>query len=308
MMGAFLPPPPPMPPPPPTLEELAFYYGTDKSHDDHKYVDLYSTLFDPIKHRIRNVTEIGLAQGQSLQVWHDYFSAAHIWGVDIHPGVIGHARSLFKGDPRVHILMANSRSQAITKLGLSLESMDVIIDDGDHYPVVMQKTLIKWWPYVRKGGLYIIEDIATGANPTGQRYGGRGPFYPRGHSPLTHNTSFLMEATKKILREHDSFIVDTLVGHRAFNAFRKALGVWMHDNVDHNSHLLVMRKRSEPRTREVHSNLASKLAMWQRGVRPHLSDVARGARRAERRAGRAAEAHEAEAAASSSGVGAASPA
>lgn len=286
MMGLTQPPPPPPPmPPPPTLEELAFYYGTDKSHDDHKYVDLYSTLFDPIKHKIRNVTEIGLAQGQSLQVWHDYFAQAHIWGVDIHPAVIGHARALFKGDPRMHILMANSRSQAITRLGLSLESMDVIIDDGDHYPVVMQKTLIKWWPYVRKGGLYIIEDIATGANPTGQRYGGRGPFYPRGHSPLTHNTSFLMEATKQILRENDAFVVDTLVGHRAFNAFRKALGVWMHDNVDHNSHLLVMRKRNEPRTREVHSNLASKLAMWQRGVRPHLGDAGRAKR--ERRAGRA---------------------
>ena len=33
----------------PSLETLMFYYGTDKSHDDHKYVDLYSALFDPIR-------------------------------------------------------------------------------------------------------------------------------------------------------------------------------------------------------------------------------------------------------------------
>ena len=264
-------PPPPAPPPPPTLEELAFYYGTDKSHDDHKYVDLYASLFDPIKDRVSNMTEIGLAQGQSLQVWHDYFPNAHIWGVDIHKGVIKHAVDLFKGDPRMHFLLANSRSQqSISKFRLANKSMDIIIDDGDHYPVVMQKTLIKWWPYLRPGGLYIIEDIATGANPTGQRYGGRGPFYRHGASPLTHNASFLSAETTKILREHDCYLVDTLVGHRAFETVRKALGVWMLDDVDHNSHLLVIRRRLEPRTHAVHSNLASKLAMWEKGVRPHL--------------------------------------
>ena len=67
---------------PPDLEQLAFHFQTDKSHDDHKYVDLYSALFDPIRHDIRNVTEIGAAAGQSLQVWHEYFPAARLWGVD----------------------------------------------------------------------------------------------------------------------------------------------------------------------------------------------------------------------------------
>ena len=38
-----------VPKPLPTLEELAFYYGTDKNHDDHKYVDLYAALFDPVR-------------------------------------------------------------------------------------------------------------------------------------------------------------------------------------------------------------------------------------------------------------------
>ena len=60
----------------PSLEELAYYYGTDKSHDDHKYTDCYAALFDPIRHSARNITEIGLAQGQSLQVWHGLLPSA----------------------------------------------------------------------------------------------------------------------------------------------------------------------------------------------------------------------------------------
>ena len=83
-------------------------------------------LFDPIRDSVKNITEIGLAQGQSLQasrkyvgaergsaawhsqsaplvaqVWHDYFENAQIWGVDIHMGVIKHARKLFRDQPRV---------------------------------------------------------------------------------------------------------------------------------------------------------------------------------------------------------------
>ena len=147
---------------PPSLETLMFYYvaaadrthaptlpcahtrlstpttepqGTDKSHDDHKYVDLYSALFDPIRSSARNITEIGLAQGQSLQVWHDFFPQAQIWGLDIVPAVIAGAKELFASAPRVQTFRANSKSAAeVSRIGLSLGSMDVIIDDGDHFP------------------------------------------------------------------------------------------------------------------------------------------------------------------------------
>ncbi|KAL1515873.1 hypothetical protein AB1Y20_002488 [Prymnesium parvum] len=262
-----------------SLEDLAFYYGTDKAHDDHKYTDLYASLFDPIRDSVRNVTEIGVAQGQSLQeaatpsrerrVWHDYFEKAQIWGVDIHKGVINHARKLFEGHPRVHIKHANSKQpSAVSSLGLSLGSMDIIIDDGDHFPPVMEKTLHLWWPYLRVGGFYCIEDIATGANSKGQRYGGKGPFYPSGWAPLVHNDTWSRPETKELFAKHDSFFVDTMVGHRTFEAVRKALGLWMKDRVDHGSHILVIRKRLTPRTHKVDSALAKRRAMWEDGVRP----------------------------------------
>eukprot|EP00966_Prymnesium_polylepis_P033917 788644-Prymnesium_polylepis.1 len=101
--------------------------------------------------------------------------------------------------------------------------MDVIIDDGDHSPSSMEATLRVcasvpsvpaararpvqllmshaaphgtaqvMWPYLRVGGYYIIEDVATGAN-RGPRlnYNSRRT-YPPGFSPLIHNTSLVSE-------------------------------------------------------------------------------------------------------------------
>jgi hypothetical protein len=42
------------------LEKLAYKYGTDKSHDDHKYVDTYSMLFQHHRFRVHNITEVTL--------------------------------------------------------------------------------------------------------------------------------------------------------------------------------------------------------------------------------------------------------
>ena len=47
----------------PTLEDLAYKFGTDKGHDDHKYTDLYNALFEPRRGWVKNVTEIGIALG-----------------------------------------------------------------------------------------------------------------------------------------------------------------------------------------------------------------------------------------------------
>ena len=95
----------------PTLEELAFKYGTDKSKDDHKYVDAYMMLFDPIRWKVRNVSEIGVATGQSLQVWLDYFSEAHLWGFDktMHNTV----KHTFEKNPRATLVLTNAYSASM---------------------------------------------------------------------------------------------------------------------------------------------------------------------------------------------------
>ena len=43
-----------------TLEEIAEREGTDKARDEHGYVSAYAMLFDGMRDRVRNVTEIGI--------------------------------------------------------------------------------------------------------------------------------------------------------------------------------------------------------------------------------------------------------
>lgn len=248
---------------PATLEELAYYYGTDKSRDDHKYVDLYAALFDPIRHSVRNVTEVGVATGQSLQVWHDYFDRASIWGIELH--VLRSTWQIFampQWADRVHVLKGNSRSSAgIDALHLANESMDVIIDDGEHTSQANELTLIALWRTLRPGGYYLIEDIPTGTGGeerfNGVRHGtNRSAGEVReGTTPLVHSPETWSRPMHDILTQHDAFFVDTAAGHRNFEGFvrqtNRGKNKWGLDRLNHNSHVLVIRKRAMPLTAPV---------------------------------------------------------
>jgi hypothetical protein len=103
-----------------------------------------SALLDPIRERVRNVTEIGVAAGQSLQMWHAYFANARLWGVDNYAS--REMRRVVRTLPRATVfIMGSSDAEKLQRLELANESMDVIIDDGDHYPPVQQATLRLWW-------------------------------------------------------------------------------------------------------------------------------------------------------------------
>ena len=148
----------------PDLERLAFHFGTDKSHDDHKYTDLYAMLFAPLRTHARNITEIGIAAGQSLWLWNDYFAQAHIWGIDIAPNQLREQRPAFKANaPRVHLLLGDvTNPSEVESFGFSPESMDVIIDDGPHSSGPNERILVNMWPYLKPGGYYCVEDVQTG--------------------------------------------------------------------------------------------------------------------------------------------------
>ena len=226
------------------LEALAFYYGTDKSRDDHKYTDLYALLLDGRRHSTLNVTEIGIMSGQSMQLWHDYFPRATVWGADnwIRSTVREHLKPLA---PRVHLLGTDSQSPGkVAALKLAPLSMDLIIDDGAHKPVANEKTLLAFWPYLKPGGFYIIEDVVTGADANGQFVGEPAKWSAPGRARLTHEQGWLKPSTLALLRSSDVFLADTTVGHRDWDALKRSIpGKWFRDRVDHNTHAVIIRKR-----------------------------------------------------------------
>lgn len=238
-----------------------------------RYVDLYASLFDPIRESTRAIAEVGVALGQSLQVWHAYFPNAIIWGIEwpeLDPRLVKVASGL---GSRVHVRKLNSQSAAhVQSLGLLNESLDIVIDDAEHTPFGNERTLLAWWPLVKPGGLYLIEDVATGARLDAQPfynrvvYDGEKPNARHAYNPLVHNATTLSPAAKRIFDEHDSYFVDTAPGHRAWDEFTGALRrfsshlpgrrVYARDRLNHNSHVLVLRKRrTGPRTRPVTMNI-----------------------------------------------------
>ena len=107
----------------------------------------------------------------------------------------------------------------------------------------------------------------------------------RGYHPLVHNTSWRKEETNRIFREHDSFFVNTAIGHRNYKKFgnhvRKAFGTLAiragsegdSDLVNHISHLLVLRKRLTPRSTVVQVQTGTRAmkgaAVWHDPVVTH---------------------------------------
>ena len=114
------------------LEHLAYKYASDKSKDDHGYVTAYHNLFSSKRHNIFNLTEIGVNMGQSLQIWFEYFPKASIYGIDIK--IESFVRTGFANETRIHLFQSDSLvSTQVSQIGMSENSMDIIIDDGLHY-------------------------------------------------------------------------------------------------------------------------------------------------------------------------------
>ena len=207
------------------LEGMMFKFSTDKSRDDHAYVNFYSSIWDHRRTKTMNVTEIGVAGGFSLQVWTRYFPKALIWGVDPYPSAVAVTNANYL--PHVHLLNESCLDKnAVEKLQFSLNSMDIIIDDGPHERETQEVTLRNFWKYLKPGGLYIIEDVD--AREKGMDF--------------THHPEKLAIFTREVLKNHTAYFVDTTLGHRDWNEFNKNHDI---SRTSHNSLLLVIRKRED---------------------------------------------------------------
>ena len=63
---------------------LVYNTKTDKN-TTHSYIPLYEKLLSNKRLTAKNVLEIGVNEGGSIKLWHDYFTNATIYGLDIIP-------------------------------------------------------------------------------------------------------------------------------------------------------------------------------------------------------------------------------
>jgi hypothetical protein len=143
------------------LSEIADFYSTDKNYE-HNYVKLlYSDLLYPLRETLNTFMEIGVANGNSAEMWRDYFINGTIVGADIALDI---PKNYFDniGSDRINLLNLNQSSEAELDDFSSLYSnVDVILDDGSHKMYDQQKTLAKLFKILKSGGIYILEDLHT---------------------------------------------------------------------------------------------------------------------------------------------------
>lgn len=141
---------------PENLDEIGIRFGTDKSSTGHDYLNFYERFFAPIRNKSLKILEIGVFEGASLSVWEQYFPNATIVGADINISTVRFAKS------RVQIEIADqSNLEDLVSLGTKYGPFDIVIDDGSHvwdHQITSLRTL---FPFVRNGGIYIIEDLQT---------------------------------------------------------------------------------------------------------------------------------------------------
>lgn len=124
------------------------------------YIKNYEEFIGPLRNQKVKLLELGIAKGDSLKFWNDWFPLGRIVGLDLNP---------FKFESgqydRIHIYQGEQQDTALLdRLAAEQapDGFDIIIDDASH---VGQLTRISFWHlfqnHLKPGGIYCIEDWGT---------------------------------------------------------------------------------------------------------------------------------------------------
>jgi predicted O-methyltransferase YrrM len=151
-------------------EELKALYGetsldfTDKGADTgHSYIDFYAKYFDPKRTDEIRMLEIGISIGGSAYLWGKYFTNFDYYSFDIAGGyaVARPFQAEIEADERISLYWNCNAFDPELAAQFGKETMEFIIDDGDHRSNSQWKTFQNYWPRLAKGGVYFIEDVVN---------------------------------------------------------------------------------------------------------------------------------------------------
>ena len=149
-----------------SLDKLFHYYGSDKANifkitqnQGHGFSEFYSKQLDHLRKKDIKILEIGSYSGASASAFIKYFASSKVYCFDINiSNFIYYSKNLevfgldIKDKKNVEKVLSQISAQSNSNF------FDIIIDDGSHY---LSEILISFhflFRYVKKGGIYIIED------------------------------------------------------------------------------------------------------------------------------------------------------
>jgi trans-aconitate methyltransferase len=139
----------------PSLIEMCLTgnYKTDKFGRSHSYVEnFYEQALAPMRDRVRQVLEIGIYEGGSIQLWRDYFAQAYITGMDVVVRTVP--------SERIQLVHQDAYTHHVASF-FPDGYFDFMVDDGPHTLRSQLSFLDLYLGKLREGGLLVIEDIAS---------------------------------------------------------------------------------------------------------------------------------------------------
>ena len=125
------------------------------------YFDIYHQYFERYQGLAGRFLEIGVQGGGSMQMWRDYFGPdMNIFGMDIDPKCA--TLGLEEQDPRLKIVIGDQANRSFLRnFAAANGPFDMVVDDGGHLFDQQIASFEELFPYVRPGGVYLVEDTHT---------------------------------------------------------------------------------------------------------------------------------------------------
>lgn len=122
----------------------------------HRYISFYEEELTSLS--CHNVLEFGVWKGASIRWLMQKYHSANIYGADILD-----LQSSWPQDARVRYLQADQGDVHQIREVFSVidVELDLVIEDGSHIPEHQRNCLVESINHIRKGGVYILEDIHT---------------------------------------------------------------------------------------------------------------------------------------------------
>jgi predicted O-methyltransferase YrrM len=157
-----------------TLCNLGRKYDTDKSSQrnnvtDHRHCHPYTLFYDGLfkgkKDEKLKIAELGILDGGSLLMWKEYFPTSQIYGFEYDMNLIRSFKQKFNND-RIHLgsIDVTQKDSIVSAFESINTQYDIIIEDTTHQFEDQIRVIENIYPYLKPGGILIIEDIFKSYN------------------------------------------------------------------------------------------------------------------------------------------------
>ena len=124
--------------------------GTDRN-SNHRYAHAYTQLFQD-REAVELILEVGIAAGAGMLAWREWFPKATVVGLDIHPCACERL-------DRLEFHLGDQRDRLACERAANGRLFDMILDDATHLLDHNLLTMFWLWPFVRPGGVYVVEEF-----------------------------------------------------------------------------------------------------------------------------------------------------